>query len=172
MNRFIKGASLALLFTMATISGAANAEQKLAVVNVQQVLTALPQFALIEQNIQAEFADQIQEVQRLRSDGNFMLEKLQREKATMSEDQIKELENQVNAIGQQLQQKGQPLQQEVQRRTEEEQRKLVGLIQQAIQGIAKEGKYDMILSANAVPYFTEKDDISQQVLDQVSKIQQ
>ncbi len=171
MNRFIKGMSLAVLFTIATISSAANAEQKLAVVNVQQVLVALPQFAVIEQNIQAEFADQIQEVQRLRSDGNFLLEKLQREKATMSADQIAELEGQVNEVGQQLQAKGQPLQQSIQRRTEEEQRKLVGLIQQAIQGIASDAGYDLVLSSNAVPYYNEKDDISQQVLDQVSKIQ-
>ena len=169
MKSFIKGLSFAILFTLATISGAANAEQKFGVVDVQQVLQALPQVAVIEQTIQAEFAEQIQEVQRLRSDGNFLLEKLQREKATMSAEQITELEGQVNAVGQQLQDKGQPLQENMQRRTEEERRKLFGLIQQAIEAIATKDNYDLVLNSNAVPFSDPKFNISQEVLEQVSK---
>lgn len=169
MKSFIKGLSLAALFTLATISSAANAEQKFAVVDVAQVLQALPQVALIEQNINSEFAEQIQEVQRLSADGNFLIEKLQREKATMSADEIKKLENEVNGIGQQLQEKRQPLQQNMQRRTEEERRKLFALIQQAINVIAAKEKYDMVLNASAVPFSDPKFDISQQVLDQVGK---
>ena len=170
MNSFIKGLSLAVLFTLATISSAANAEQKFAVVNVQQIVQAMPQFAAIDQTIQAEFGEQIQEITRLRADVNFLLEKLQRERATMSAAQIKELEGQVNVSGKQLQEKGQPLQQEVQGRTEEERRKLLTLIQQAIDNVAAKKGYDMVLNANAVPYSNEKFDISQQVLDIVSKI--
>jgi outer membrane protein len=170
LNSFIKVLSLAAILSLATMSGAVKAEQKFAVVNVQQVLQALPQVAVIEQNINAEFAEQIQEVQRLRSDGNFLLEKLQREKATMSADQIKELEEQVNTLGQQLQAKGQPLQQNMQRRTEEERRKLFALIQQAIDAIANKDGYDMVLNSNAVPFSDAKFDISEEVLTQVSKI--
>ena len=169
MKSYIKGLSLAALFSLAAISGAANAEQKLAVVNVQQVLSALPQVAVIEQTINAEFAQQIQEVQRLSADGNFLLEKLQREKATMSASQITELENQVNGIGQQLQAKRQPLAEKMESRTNEERRKLFALIQQAIDGIAAKEKYDMVLNANAVPFTNPKFDISQKVLEQVSK---
>ncbi len=169
MKSFIKGISIALLFTLATVSSAANAEQKIGVVDVQQVLQALPQVAVIEQNINAEFADQIQEVNRLRSDGNFLVEKLQREEATMSPEQIKELQDQINSVGQQLQQKGQPLQQNMQRRTAEERNKLLGLIKQAIDGIASKEGYDVVLNANAVPFTKPDFDISQQVLDQVSK---
>lgn len=169
LKSYIKGLSLAALFSLAAISGAANAEQKLAVVNVQQVLSALPQVAVIEQTINAEFAQQIQEVQRLSADGNFLLEKLQREKATMSASQITELENQVNGIGQQLQAKRQPLAEKMESRTNEERRKLFALIQQAIDGIAAKEKYDMVLNANAVPFTNPKFDISQKVLEQVSK---
>lgn len=170
MKSFIKGLSLAALFTLATLSSAVNAEQKLAVVDVQQVLQALPQVAVIEQTINAEFEPQIQEVQRLSADGNFLLEKLQRERATMSPDQITELEAQVNDIGQQLQEKRTPLQQNMQRRTEEERRKLFALIQQAIDTIASKDKYDMVLNSNAVPFSQTKYDISQEVLEQVSKV--
>jgi outer membrane protein len=87
----------------------------------------------------------------------------------MSAEQITELEGQVNAVGQQLQDKGQPLQENMQRRTEEERRKLFGLIQQAIEAIAKKDDYDMVLNSNAVPFSVPKFNISQEVLEQVSK---
>lgn len=168
MNNFIKSLSFAAFVTVSSMSGAANA-QKLAVVDVQQVLQSLPQVAVIEQNIQAEFASQMQEVQRLRSDGNFLVEKLQRERATMSEVAITDLEGQINVLGQQLQQKGQPLQQDVERRTEEERRKLFALIQQAIDSIAEKENYDMVLNSNAVPFSDKKFDISEKVQQQVSR---
>jgi outer membrane protein len=169
VKSFIKGLSLAALFTLATVSGAANAEQKLAVVDIQKVLQALPYVAAIEQEIQEEFADEIQEVQRLRSDGNFLLEKLQRERATMSAKQITDLEAQVNTVGQQLQDKGKPLQDNMQRRTEEERRNLFLLIQQAIDVIAEKDNYDIVLNSNSVPFSMPEFDISQEVLEQVIK---
>lgn len=169
MNSFIKGLSLAVLFTMAAMSTNAQAEQKIGIVDVQQILTALPQVATIEQQINTEFADQIQEVQRLRSDGQYLVEKLQREEATLSEAQIKELQQQINAVGQQLQEKGQPLQTNMQRRTQEERNKLLGLIKQSIDGIAAADGYDLILNANSVPFSKPSYEISQKVLEQVSK---
>jgi outer membrane protein len=169
LKSFIKGLSIVALFSIAVVSNAANAEQKIGVVDVQLVLQALPQVATIEQSINAEFADDIQEVQRLRSDGNFLVEKLQREEATMAETAIKELQQQINDVGQQLQALGQPLQQNMQRRTQEERNKLLGLIKQSIDGIAAAGNYDLILNASAVPFMKPAFDISQDVLDQVSK---
>jgi outer membrane protein len=58
----------------------------------------------------------------------------------------------------------------MQRRTEEERRKLFALIQQSINAIADKEGFDMVLNSNAVPFSAEKFDISQKVLDQVSKI--
>ena len=162
--------SLAVLFTMASVS-AANAAQKVGVIDVQQVLQALPQVATIEETINAEFKDQMQDVQRLQSDGKYLVEKLQREEATLSEAQIKELQQQINEIGQKLQTVGQPLQQQMQSRTQEERGKLLGLIKQAIDGIAKKEGYDVVLNATAVPYSKPENDISQKVLEQVSKAQ-
>lgn len=172
MKSFIKVLSLAVVFstviTMATFSGAANAQQKIAVVDVQQVIQGLPQLASIDASIQAEFGEQIQEIQRMGKDRDFLIEKLQRERATMSEAQITELEQQVNDVGRQLQEKGGPLQQNVQRRTEEERRKLLALIQTAIDAIAKEDGYDLVLNVNAVPYAEEEFDISTKVTAKVA----
>jgi outer membrane protein len=173
LKSFIKVLSIAVVFstaiTMATFSGAANAQQKIAVVDVQSVIQGLPQLASIDAGIQAEFGEQIQEIQRMGKDRDFLIEKLQRERATMSEAQIKDLEQQVNDVGRQLQEKGGPLQQNVQRRTEEERRKLFGLIQTAIDNVAKSDGYDIVLNVNAVPYAKEQFDISSKVSAIVAK---
>jgi outer membrane protein len=164
-----KALSIAAILGLSLVSSMASAEQKMAVIDVQMVLQSLPQVAVIEQKINAEFQDQIQEVTAMREEGNFLVEKLQREAATMSEDQKASLQQQIAAIGQQMQQKGQPLQQNMQRRTTEERNQLLGLIKQAIDGVAKADGYDMVLNAQSVPFSKDEFDISQKVLDQVSK---
>ena len=88
----------------------------------------------------------------------------------MSEIQIKDLKQQFNDVGVQLQQKGQPLQQNMQRRSNEEREKLVAMILQAVGTIAEKEGYDMVLNRSSVPYAVDGLDISQQVLDEVSKV--
>ncbi|WP_395344535.1 OmpH family outer membrane protein [Ningiella sp. W23] len=169
MKSLNKALTVAAIFGLAMLSNAANAEQKIGVIDVQLVLQSLPQVQVIEQQINAEFQEEIQEVTAMREEGNFLVEKLQREAATMSEEQQAELQGQIASLGQQMQQKGQPLQQNMQRRTQEERNKLLGLIKQAIDGIAASENYDMVINAQSVPFAKDEFDISQQVLDQVSK---
>jgi outer membrane protein len=164
-----KALSIAAILGLAMVSSLANAAQKVGVVDVQLVLQSLPQVAVIEQTINAEFQADIQEVTAMREEGNFLVEKLQREAATMSEEQQNVLRQQIQTLSQQMQQKGQPLQQNMQARTAEERNKLLGLIKQAIDGIAAAEDYDLVLNAQSVPFSKDQFDISQQVLDQVSK---
>jgi outer membrane protein len=164
-----KALSIAAILGLALASSVANAAQKVGVVDVQLILQSLPQVAVIEQNINAEFQEQIQEVTAMREEGAFLVQKLEREAATMSEEQQNQLRQQIQTLSQELQQKGQPLQQSMQNRTAEERNKLLGLIKQAIDGIAAADNYDMVLNAQSVPFAKDEFDISQKVLDQVSK---
>ncbi|MBT1450740.1 OmpH family outer membrane protein [Glaciecola sp. XM2] len=147
----------------------ANAAQKVAVVDVQLVLQSLPQVAVIEQTINEEFQEQIQEMTAMREEGSFLVEKLQREAATMSEEQQEALRQQIQTLSQTMQQKGGPLQQNMQNRTTEERNKLLSLIKQAVDSIAAAEDYDMVINAQSVPFAKDEFDISQKVLDQVSK---
>ncbi len=169
MKSLNKALSVAAILGLALVSTVASAAQKVGVIDVQLVLQSLPQVATIEQTINAEFQDQIQEVTAMREEGNFLVEKLQREAATMSEEQKQQLQEQIAVLGQQMQQKGQPLQQNMQARTAEERNKLLALIKQAIDTIAAKEGYDMVLNAQSVPFAKDEFDISQQVLSQVSK---
>jgi len=154
----------------AMFSSAAMAEQKIGVVNVQGIYQALPQAAEIQNAISMEFKEQVDEVNMLQRDGQLYAEKLQRDAATMSAQEKTELEEKILSVREQLSQKVQPLQQNIQRRQNEERNKLLALIKQAIDSVAAEGEYDLVLDAPAVVYVDESYDLSQQVLDQMGKL--
>ncbi|XOV79124.1 MAG: OmpH family outer membrane protein [Aestuariibacter sp.] len=165
LNKSLLAAAVA--FTMC--SGAAVAQQKVGVINVQDVFQSLPQAATIQQTITAEFKDQIEEVNRMEKDLQYYMEKQKRDTATMSQEEIKELEGKIIALRDEYAAKAQPLQQTIQRRTAEERNKLLALIKQSVDKLAADGEYDVVLNSNAVVYIDQQFDLSQSVIDQVSK---
>ena len=170
MNKFSKSIIATALLTTAMASSVAMAEQKIGAVNVQGIFQSMPQAAAIQQTIAAEFKDQTEEVSRMEKDIKYYLEKNQRDAATMSAKEKKDLEDKIIALRDDYTNKAQPLQQQIQNRLKDEQNKLLGLIKQSIDVVAAKGKYDVILNANAVAFINEDHDISKLVLDQVSKV--
>jgi len=170
LKAFSKSLVAAALVSSALVSQTAMAAQKIGVVNIQGVFQALPQAAAIQTTLDTEFKDKIDQVKKLEGDIKFELEKLQREKATMSEAQVKELQDKVVNLRKEYEAKVQPLQQGVQRRQVEERDKLLALIKQSIDSIAAKDKYDVILNSGSVAFIDDAFDVSKQVIDQVSKI--
>ena len=160
----------ATLLGSAAISAPVMAEQKIALVDVQAIFEAMPQAAEIQNTINNEFKDQIEEVQQLQRDVAFYTEQLQRESATMSEAQITELQQKILGLRESYAEKGQPLQQNLQRRAGEERNKLLGLIKQAIDKIAADEGYDLILNAGAASFAKQELDVSADVLEVVNKL--
>ncbi len=170
MKNLAKSMAAAALLGSALVSTPVLAEQKIGVVDVQGIFQAMPQAAEIQAVIEAEFKDQIQEINKLQEDGRFYAERLQRDAATMSEAEKEDIQKKIIDVRDQLAQKGQPLQQNIQRRTNEERNKLLSLIKQAIDAVAEQEGYDMVLSAGSVSFAKQEHDLSQQVLETVSKI--
>ena len=161
MKQLVKHIVAGAMLGSALVSTSVMAEQKVAVVDVQGIFQAMPQAA--------EFKDQLEEVNQLQRDGQFYAERLQRDAATMSDAEKKELEQKILSVREELAKKGQPLQQNIQRRSNEERNKLLGLIKQAIDSVAAKQGYDLVLNAGAVAFAKEEHDLSEQVLQQVSK---
>jgi outer membrane protein len=161
----------AMLSSALLTTAAQAADQKIGVVDVQGIVRSLPQFAEIGQTIQGEFKDQIQEFNTQKEEYNFLLQKLQRESATMGADEKSKLEEQIIALNKTLQEKSGPIQEGMQRREQEEAKKLFALVMQAVDKIAADGKYDIVLSRSAAPFVKPELDISQAVLEQVTKAQ-
>ena len=111
MKQLVKHIVAGAMLGSALVSTSVMAEQKVAVVDVQGIFQAMPQAAEIQNAIQAEFKDQLEEVNQLQRDGQFYAERLQRDAATMSDAEKKELEQKILSVREELAKKGQPLQQ-------------------------------------------------------------
>lgn len=170
MKQLAKSLIATAMLSGAIFSSAAMAEQKIGVVNVEGIFSQMPQALTAQQTIATEFKDRQEEVKRLEEDIKYQLNKRQREAATMSEDQIKELESNILKMREDYNAKAQPLQQAIQARSAEERNKLLGLIQQSIQSVAAEGDFDLVLQGQAAVFSKPEFDLSEKVLEQVSKI--
>jgi outer membrane protein len=158
------------LLSSAVLSAPAMAEQKLAFVDVQSVFQSIPDAAAIPEKISVEFKDQIEEVEQLQRDIEFYVESLQRNAATMSEQEKTEMQEKILTSRQSYAEKAQPLQQSIQRRQNEERNKILALIRQSIDKVAADGDYDMIISAGAISFAKPEHDVSAQVLEEVNKL--
>jgi outer membrane protein len=172
LNKAVKSAAVVLLGSLMLMGNATAKDQKIGIVDVQAVGSQLPQMAAIQQTVAAEFKNQVEELKKLQADAKYNYDKLQREGDTMSDAQKEELRKTIMDQQKVLEEKGKPLQQAMQRRGAEEQNKIYGLVQQAIEAIAKDGNYDVILHKTAAAYVADGDkaDISAKVIERVKKL--
>lgn len=167
----LKLSAIALTSVLLLASASAYAELKIAVIDVQAIFQSLPQAAAIQQTITDEFKDEIEAVRQLEGDLQFYMEKQRRDAATMSQEDVSQLEQQILSMRDEYAAKAQPLQQEIQRRQSEERNRLLALIQQGLDKVAAAGQYDFVLNSNAVAFAKDNYNISQQVVDEIVKTQ-
>lgn len=146
------------------------AAETIAVVNVQLIASQIPQTAAMQQVLTQEFAAPTEEIKKIESDIKFNVEKFKRESMTMSEEQKQELQTQVENLQKAYQAKAQPLEQQIRRRQGEERNKILAIIQQAISAVAAEEKVDIILDSKAVTFVNPEKDLSEKVIEKVSKL--
>ncbi|WP_206485358.1 OmpH family outer membrane protein [Thalassotalea sp. G2M2-11] len=171
MKKLFKSIALATVASGALLSSAAmSAEQKIAVVNFQEVMGKIPQTAAIRQKLEAEFKDQQAELAQLEKDIKYYQEKKTRDSSLMNEKQIEELDKKIADMYQSYQTKGKALQQQAGTRQNEETNKIIALVRQAIDSIAAKGKYDLVIEQKAVVFSKPDASITDQVVEKVSKL--
>ncbi len=146
------------------------ADQKIAVVNIQEVMGKIPQSAAIMQSLEAEFKDERAALTKLEKDIQYFQEKKQRDAALMSKKEIGELDKKIAESFREYQTKGKAFQQKIAKRQNEETNKILALIHQAINNIAAKEKYDLVLEQKAVIFSKPDANISEQVIKQISKL--
>jgi len=146
------------------------AEQKIGVVNFQEIMGKIPQTAVVMQKLEAEFKDEKAEITQLENDIKYFQEKLQRDGSLMSKKEKDKIDKDINAKYQDYQNRGKAFQQKTGVRQNEETTKIIGLVRQAINSIADSGKYDLILEQKAVVFSKPKANITDQVIEKVSKL--
>jgi len=171
LNKFIKSMVIsATASTMLLASSAMAFEQKIAVVNVQEAMSQIPQAAVLMQTLEAEFKDEKGVIEQLQKDLTFEDENLKRNGSLMSEKEKTDLQNKMADLYQQYQVKVKEFQQKVSLRKNEETNKLLALVTQAVDNISAKDKYDLVLSKQAVVFSKPAIDITVKVVEQVSKL--
>ncbi|WP_371189020.1 OmpH family outer membrane protein [Thalassotalea maritima] len=170
MKTFIKSVALTAVASSMMMASSVNAaEQKIGVVNVQQVVAQLPQMADIQAKITSEFKDQVDGLKKLEGDIKYKLEKRQRDEAILSKKEIEALEKEIVELRQQYAGQAQPLQQQLKRREQEEQQKILMLVKDAVDAVAAKEGYDLIIQQSAVAFSKQDLDISAKVVEHAAK---
>ena len=147
----------------------AAAETKIAVVSVPRIMQQIPQGKAFEAKLKSEFSSRISEMQRLETEGQSLAAKLKKDESFMSADERTKLQRRLAELQADFNLKGQALQEDQRRRFNEEEKKVFDKVQTAIDAIAKAQGYDLVLNGQAVVFGDGKLDITDQVVQQVSK---
>jgi outer membrane protein len=146
------------------------ADQKIAVVNFQEVMGKIPQTATIMQGLEVEFKDDKAVLAQLEKDIKYYQEKKNKEALVMTAEEIKDVDAKIGTLYKDYQTKGKAFQQATGLRKNEETNKIVALVRQAIDNIAAKGKYDLVLEQQAVVFSKPDASITDEVVEQVSKL--
>lgn len=156
------GLSLAL-----AVSAGAQAADKIAVVNVSSIFQQLPARATVAKQLENEFKGRATELQGMERDLQTKMQKLQRDGSTMKASERSRMEKDLMAQRETFQTKAQAFEQDNRRRQAEERNKILSRIQDAVQKVADNEGYDVVIDANAVAYAGKSKDITADVLKQV-----
>jgi outer membrane protein len=171
VKTILKTTALSILAALMMGTSASALAHKVGIVDMQSIYQQIPQMAKIEQQLQTEFAERRQELEKLQGDIRFEAEKYKRESATMSEEQKTSLEGKIRDMQKQLAEKGRPLEQEIKARQNQELAKVQKLIIETIESVAKKGKFDEVKVKETTIYFNpdKVTDLSSKVVEAVSK---
>ena len=156
--------------TLLLASSAMAQDQKIAVVNVQEAISQIPQAAALMQTLETEFKDEKAVIEQLQKDLTFEDENLKRNGSLMSEKEKTDLQTKMAGLYQQYQVKVKEFQQTVSMRKNEETNKLLALVTQAVDNIAAKDGYDLVISKQAVVFSKPETNITSKVVEQVSKL--
>lgn len=140
------------------------ADMKIGIINERLVLSKAPQLELVESKLKKQFEDRINEIKALKEKGVAMQEKGQRDAVTMTEAEGIKLNRELADLSQSLKSKDKNLQEDFQRAKREELQKVQVKIQQIVNKIAKEEKFDLIFRIESVAFRKEATDISNKVI--------
>ena len=147
MKKWLFAAGLGL-----AMAASAQAADKVAVVNMGNLFQQVAQSTGVSKTLENEFKGRAGELQRMESDLQSKMQRLQRDGSTMKASERSKLEKDVMAQRQDFSGKAQSFEQDRSRRSNEERGKLVTRIQTAVKKVAADQDIDLVLDANTVAY--------------------
>jgi outer membrane protein len=140
----------------------------IAVIDPNRIVEESPQYQEARRMLSTEAKDRETEVLDQQDDLDRLTEKLERDGALMSEDELQRLQTDIRARKRRLRYAKAELQEDFALRQTELRTKLVKQVEEVVQRIAKEKGIDVILSEGLV-YFSDSVDISGEVVERLKQ---
>ncbi len=165
LNKMIKAAGIGLLVLSSSMfASAAEAAQKIAYVNTAQVLQELPQTKVAQQKMQKDLKSKQDQLNSIRAQAKSKIEKLKRDVELLGQDEIEKLRIDIAKLESEYKVKAQALSNTAQQREAQEMQKLLKTVQTAVDKVAKQKGYDLVLDAQVVRYSKPEYNISEDVI--------
>ncbi len=168
MNKLVKTGIAAAMLSTAMFANAAEAQQKIGVINVQQVFQSLPQARDLETQVQNEFKAQIDAINKIETQMRELSEKAQRDASIMSAGERVSAEREMEMLETTRQLKVKALREDMGRRSNELRDQLLMDIMRNTQSVATENSYDLVLQRSALAYATEASDLTDDVIKKMT----
>ncbi|MDT7524797.1 MULTISPECIES: OmpH family outer membrane protein [Idiomarinaceae] len=168
MNTLMKTGVAAALLATAVFANAAEAQQKVGVINVQEVLQNLPQARELETQVQTEFKSRIDEVSKLENQMRELQEKAQRDASIMSNQERLNMQREMEMLETTYQLKVKAVREDMGRRQNELRDQLLMDIMRNTQDVATAQQFDLVLQRSALAYATEASDLTDAVIKKMT----
>lgn len=146
----IRSAQLALILAAALAGAAQAAEMKVGVVTLDRLMQESPQGKAVAEALQAEFGDKQRELVTQQKDLRALEEKLNRDRAVMSEQERTDLEDKARNMQQRYQRRLAEVEDDYNSRRGKELGNLQRVIVREVQAHAKEHGYDLVVGAGVL----------------------
>lgn len=159
--------NVALLAVLSVCSGAVLAEIKVGFVDTAKLLESAPQAKSAQSKIELEFSPREKELVALQREIKTKEDNLARDSAVMSESERSKIEREILAKRRDLKRSQDEFRDDLNIRRNEVLAKLQKDLFEAVVNLAKEQKYDLILTQGVV-YSSDKVDITDSVLKKLT----
>ncbi|MFZ2620817.1 MAG: OmpH family outer membrane protein [Alphaproteobacteria bacterium] len=166
MKKVLMTLGLASMVTMAT---AAQAELKVAVLDVVQVVNASSANQKAEQALTKQRDDAQGKINKLEAPLLEKQKKLEERKSVISQEQYLEEQGQLRKDIRQFKAEAQTLQEGLQREALRRRKEIIETVNGIVTTMAKARGYDVVVPKNVVLFSSDAIDISKEVLDEVNK---
>jgi|SRR5690554_373838 len=163
-----KTAIAAALLSTALFANAAEAQQKVGFISLQQVFGSLPEARNLEQKVEDEFKSRIEEINALQTKMGELSEKAQRDRAILSQADLLTMEREMEMLETQRQLKTKAVREDMNRRGSELRDQLMAEVMRNAQAVAQEQNYDVVVRATALVYAKDSSDLTEQVIKKMT----
>lgn len=161
--------SIFLTTVLMTLPGLALAEKKIAFVNPMQAISQSEEVQASQLEMQSDMGDEREKLQRLQQEIQQIEQKLQKENMTLSDKEKQNLQDERESKMIEARQLSKLVQKRMQGEQQEIVEKMRPKVMKAVEEIANEQGYDVVLNIQAIMYAQDGMDITEQVVQKLNE---